>query len=79
MKRLLLCLTSLVLTISAGAQNSGAVEKGATVFAYFKEPGTQGAYFALSRDGYTFTSLNDGQPRIKPDTPGEITRTDPGP
>jgi hypothetical protein len=44
------------------------------VFAYFKEPGTQGIYLALSRDGYTFTSLNDGQPWLKPDQPGEIMR-----
>ena len=29
--------------------------KGAYVFAYFKEPGTQGIYLALSRDGYIFT------------------------
>ena len=47
---------------------------GAIVFAYFKEPGNQGIYFALSRDGYTFTPLNDGQPWLKPDTPGEIMR-----
>ena len=44
------------------------------VFAYFKEPGTQGIYLALSRDGYTYTPLNDGQPWLKPDQPGEIMR-----
>jgi hypothetical protein len=44
------------------------------VFAYFKEPGTQGIYLALSRDGYTFTPLNDGQPWIRPEQPGEIMR-----
>jgi len=48
--------------------------KGAYVFAYFKEPGTQGIYLALSRDGYIFTPLNDGQPWIKPEQPGEIMR-----
>jgi hypothetical protein len=47
---------------------------GAIVFAYFKEPGDQGIYFALSRDGFTFVPLNDGQPWLKPDTPGEIMR-----
>lgn len=47
---------------------------GAIVFAYFKEPGNQGIYFALSRDGYTFTPLNDGQPWLKPSKPGEIMR-----
>ena len=44
------------------------------VFAYFKEPGNQGIYLALSRDGYTFTPLNDGQPWLKPDQPGELMR-----
>jgi hypothetical protein len=47
---------------------------GAIVFAYFKEPGNQGIYFALSRDGYTFTPLNDGEPWLKPTEPGEIMR-----
>src|SRR4051812_1796709 len=28
---------------------------------YFKD-GTHSAYFAISRDGYTFTDLNNGQP-----------------
>lgn len=44
------------------------------VFAYFKEPGSQGIYLALSRDGYTYTPLNDGQPWLKPEQPGEIMR-----
>jgi hypothetical protein len=46
----------------------------ATVFAYFKEPGSQGIYLALSRDGYTYTPLNDGQPWVMPEQPGEIMR-----
>ncbi len=45
-----------------------------TVFAYFKEPGTQGIYFALSQDGYTFTPLNDSQPWITPTQPNQIMR-----
>lgn len=44
------------------------------VFAYFQEPANQGIYFALSRDGYTFTPLNDGQPWLKPDQPAELMR-----
>jgi hypothetical protein len=44
------------------------------VFAYFKEPGNQGIYLALSRDGYNYTALNDGQPWLKPDQPGGIMR-----
>jgi hypothetical protein len=48
--------------------------KDAYVFAYFKEPGSQGIYLALSRDGHTYTPLNDGQPWVKPEQPGEIMR-----
>lgn len=44
------------------------------VFAYFHEPANQGIYLALSRDGYTFTPLNGGQPWVKPDVPGELMR-----
>ena len=46
----------------------------AWLFAYFKEPANQGIYLALSRDGYHFTPLNNGQPWIKPEQPGEIMR-----
>lgn len=49
-------------------------QKGAWLFAYFKEPGTQGIYFALSRDGLHYTPLNDGQPWLAPSKPGEIMR-----
>jgi hypothetical protein len=56
---------------SAEPESSSA---GPWVFAYFKEPGTQGIYLSLSRDGYTFTPLNDGQPWLKPSEPGEIMR-----
>ncbi|HEY4381926.1 MAG TPA: glycoside hydrolase family 43 protein [Acidobacteriaceae bacterium] len=73
MRRIFLLVLAAV-CISAGAQTSSVPANGATVFAYFKEPGTQGVYFALSRDGYTFTPLNDGQPWIKPEAKGEITR-----
>ncbi len=34
---------------------------GGYVMVYFKDQ-TQSAYMAISRDGYTFTDLNDGQP-----------------
>jgi len=67
MKRLLLLLAAVLLSAPALAQD-------AYLFAYFKEPGNQGIYFALSRDGYTFTPLNDGQPWMKPPTPGGIMR-----
>ena len=74
MKLLLHLAFTLTLTAPALAQAAPASASGAIVFAYFKEPGNQGIYFALSRDGYTFTPLNDGQPWLKPDTPGEIMR-----
>ncbi len=44
------------------------------LFAYFKEPGDQGIYLALSRDGYHYQALNDGQPWVKPEHPGELMR-----
>lgn len=53
---------------------AAASAEDAYVFAYFKEPGSQGIYLALSRDGYKYTPLNDGQPWIKPEQPGEIMR-----
>ena len=53
---------------------AAAFAEDAYVFAYFKEPGSQGIYLALSRDGYKYTPLNDGQPWIKPEQPGEIMR-----
>ena len=46
----------------------------AWVFAYFKEPGNQGIYLALSHDGYHYTPLNHGEPWVKPEQPGEIMR-----
>ena len=53
---------------------SAAVAEDAYLFAYFKEPGSQGIYLALSRDGYHYTALNDGQPWVKPEKAGEIMR-----
>ena len=44
------------------------------LFAYFREPGTQGFYLAISSDGYHFAPLNHDQPWIKPTQPGEIMR-----
>src|SRR6185312_4295404 len=53
---------------------AGCFAEDAYVFAYFKEPGSQGMYLALSRDGYKFEPLNDGQPWLKPEQQGEIMR-----
>ena len=59
------------LVIAAGALPSAWTQTqnkmhGAWLFIYFKEPGNQGIYFALSRDGYHYTPLNDGQPWLTP-------------
>ena len=64
-------------TSAPGKQERSApanTEAGPFVFAYFKEPGTQGIYLALSRDGYTYTPLNDGEAWLKRRVPGEIFR-----
>ncbi len=81
MRRLIHFAAIILFAASAGAQSASPRAQsttdntqGATVFAYFKEPGTQGIYFALSRGGYTFTPLNDGQPWLKPESPGEVMR-----
>ncbi len=47
---------------------------GAWLFIYFKEPGSQGIYFALSGDGYHYTPLNDGQPWVTPAQASELMR-----
>jgi hypothetical protein len=65
--RRIICLLVVLFCVPALAQED-------TVFAYFKEPGSQGVYLALSRDGYNFTPLNDGQPWVKPEASGEIMR-----
>lgn len=72
MIRRLLTAALLSTTVGACAQQPKLTDP--VVFAYFKEPGNQGIYLALSRDGYTYTPLNDGQPWLKPDQPGEIMR-----
>jgi beta-xylosidase len=44
------------------------------LFAYFKDPGRSGVYFALSRDGYHFRPLNNGNPVLPPAKEGELMR-----
>jgi hypothetical protein len=36
------------------------------LFAYFKDAGSSGVYFALSNDGYHYTAINDGNPVLPP-------------
>ena len=71
MKKLLLLVVMLGMV---GAPMAQTKPGDPYVFAYFKEPADTGIYFALSRDGYTFTPLNDGQPWIKPKSKGDIMR-----
>ena len=59
---------------SANGQTQPARPHGAWLFAYFQEPGNQGIYLALSRDGLHYTPLNDGQPWVVPSQPGELMR-----
>lgn len=63
-----------VAAITGVARAQAPAASGPYLFAYFKEPGNQGIYLALSRDGYTYTPLNDGQPWVKTEQPGEIMR-----
>lgn len=44
-----------------GARKLEEKDMAGYLLVYFKDQ-TQSAYFAISRDGYTFTDVNDGQP-----------------
>jgi beta-xylosidase len=44
------------------------------LFAYFKDPGSSGVYYALSNDGYHYTAINDGKPVLPPAQRGELMR-----
>jgi hypothetical protein len=80
MRRIVLRCAALPIALAAclamaGAQaDAKARSHGAWLFIYFKEPGNQGIYFALSRDGYHYTQLNGGQPWITPAQSGEVMR-----
>lgn len=65
--------TLLALLVLALAGASAQAQKD-WLFAYFREPGTQGIYLALSHDGRHFTPLNGDQPWVKPAQQGEVMR-----
>lgn len=65
---------ALLLALTAALAHAQKPQQKNWLFAFFREPGTQGVYFALSHDGYHFTPLNNDQPWIKPTQPGEIMR-----
>ncbi|UYQ95825.1 glycoside hydrolase family 43 protein [Chitinophaga horti] len=62
MKSFFLALTGLLLTAGAIAQ-----QKSAYLMVYFKDD-THGLYMALSKDGYSFTDVNNAKPIIAGDT-----------
>jgi len=62
------------LGIVAAQRPTTTASRGAWLFIYFKEPGNQGIYFALSRDGYHYTPLNNGKPWLAPEQPNELMR-----
>jgi hypothetical protein len=43
-----------------------AAEKECFLYAFFRDPGSSGVYFALSEDGYRFEALNGDKPWIAP-------------
>ncbi len=68
-------LIAILAPAKAGARTPGrSHQHGAWLFIYFQEPGNQGIYFALSRDGLHYTPLNDGRPWLAPAQSGEIMR-----
>ena len=68
MKKYLLLCVALAFISTAYPQN--LEEKVAYLFTYFtgNAPQEEQICYALSKDGYNFTPLNDGEPVIKSDT-----------
>lgn len=48
--------------------------RDAYLFTSFRRNGETGVFFAISRDGKRWTSLNNGEPWIKPELPGMLMR-----
>ncbi|WP_365340395.1 family 43 glycosylhydrolase [uncultured Parabacteroides sp.] len=77
-KGLFITLFSLLLTSGIFAQSNGKTarsipsekEMGAYLMVYFTDP-THSLFMAVSRDGYSFTAVNNGQPVIAGDTIAE--------
>jgi hypothetical protein len=57
-----------------GPAAAAPVGHGPYLFVGFMNNGEEGAYFAVSDDGYHWDMVNDGQPVIKPLAPGELMR-----
>ena len=68
MKRLLIVMLTTASLFSASLCTCAQAQAPEQyLFAYFKEPANQGIYLAISRDGYHYEPLNDGQPWVKPE------------
>jgi beta-xylosidase len=75
MKRLLIVMLTTASLFSASLCTCAQAQAPEQyLFAYFKEPANQGIYLAISRDGYHYEPLNDGQPWVKPEQAGELMR-----
>lgn len=66
-QKLVTFLTCLFLAGTLTAQVPTEKDMGAYLFVFFSDP-THSLFMATSRDGYTFTAVNDGQPVIEGDT-----------
>ncbi|MBO9618155.1 MAG: glycoside hydrolase family 43 protein [Niabella sp.] len=68
MKRLYILLLLVCFTTgSFGQDNAREKDMAAYLMVYFKDE-THSLYFALSRDGYSFTDINSGQPIVSGDS-----------
>lgn len=51
-----------------------ALARDAYLFAYFKDSGKSGVFFALSKDGYQWRTVNNGEAITKPEKADELMR-----
>ena len=64
---LIVIITLTVCSCQTGKKVPTEKDMGAYLFTYFSDP-THSLFMAISRDGYTFTAVNDGQPILAGDT-----------
>jgi predicted GH43/DUF377 family glycosyl hydrolase len=69
-RKTLLALSLFSFIFSFGQKKISERKMGAYLMVYFKDD-THGLYFALSKDGYRFTDVNNGKPVIAGDTIAE--------
>jgi hypothetical protein len=74
--RRLLCLLLLSATVFAQhpAKKAAPTNAGPWLFAGFKKNSEDGVYYALSRDGYHWHLIHNGQPILPPAEKGELMR-----